>query len=104
MRISRSKSRRRRVGRVTVYQRGRHFWVYYRQGGEAIRRVVGTDRGEAMSLAAPTNAELAGGAPTTLAFRSVDVASLTAQGGRTIWRPEQLWGARVGAAKDRFRA
>ena len=52
MRVSRSRSRRRRVGRVTVYQRGRRFWVYYRQGGEVIRRSVGLDRTEAFSLAA----------------------------------------------------
>nr|CAI78882.1 hypothetical protein fc96 [uncultured bacterium] len=66
MRVSRSRSRRRRVGRVTVYQRGRRFWVYYRQGGEVIRRAVGVDRAEALSLAARINAELAEGSPTSL--------------------------------------
>lgn len=72
-----SKSRRRRrVGRVTVYERGHRFWVYYRQGGKVIRRAVGSDRTEALSLAARVNAELAEGAPTSLAFRPVEIASL----------------------------
>ena len=61
MRTSSSGSRRRRVGQVTVYQRGSRFWVYYRQGGEVIRRAVGVDRTEALSLAARINAELAEG-------------------------------------------
>ena len=77
MRGTPSKSRRRRrVGRVTVYERGHRFWVYYRQGGEVIRRAVGTDRTEALSLAARINAELAEGAPTSLAFRPVVVTGL----------------------------
>ena len=79
MRVSRSKSRRRRVGRVTVYQRGRRFWVYYRQGGEVIRRSVGPDHTEALSLAARVNAELAEGAPTSLAFRPAQVVGLIAK-------------------------
>ncbi len=79
MRISPSKSRRRHVGRVTVYERGRRFWVYYRQGGEVIRRAVGVDRTAALSLAARINAEVAEGSPTSLAFRPVEVVGLIAK-------------------------
>ena len=79
MRSSPSRSRRRRVGRVTVYERGRRFWVYYRQGGEVIRRSVGLDRTEALGLAARINAELAEGAPISLASRPVEVVGLIAK-------------------------
>ncbi len=83
-----SKSHRRRVGRVTVYARGRRFWVYYPQGGEVIRRAVGADRSGALSLAARINAELAEGSPTSLAFRPVEVVGLIA---KWLDRHEQVW-------------
>ncbi len=79
MRVSPSRFRRRRVGRVTVYQRGSRPWVYYRQGGEVIRRAVGADRAKALSLAARINAELAEGAPTSLAFRPVEITGVIAK-------------------------
>lgn len=53
--------------------------MYYRQGGEVIRRAVDLDRTEALSLAARINAELAEGAPTSLAFRPVEVVGLIAK-------------------------
>ncbi len=65
----------RRVGRVSVYRRGSRFWIYYRQGRQ-IRRPAGTSREEALALAAKINAQLAEGAPTILAFRSVGVKKL----------------------------
>ena len=61
---------RRRVGRVSVYQRGSQYWVYYRQGRQ-IRRPVGARRDEALTLAARINAELAEGSPTLLSFRPI---------------------------------
>jgi integrase len=79
MRVSSSRTRRRRVGGVTLYPRGRRFWVYYRQGGEVIRRAVGVNRSEALALAARINAELAQGAPASLAFRRVEIAGLIAK-------------------------
>lgn len=66
---------RRRIGRVSVYRRGQHYWVYYRQGRQ-IRRPVGTCRSEALALASKVNAQLAEGAPTALAFRPVDLREL----------------------------
>lgn len=66
---------RRGVGRVTVYQRGSRYWVYYRQGRQ-IRRSVGTRRDEALTLAGRINAELAEGAPTLLSFRPVRLSDL----------------------------
>ena len=66
---------RRRVGRVSVYQRGSRYWVYYRRGRQ-IRRPVGTRRDEALTLAARINAELAEGAPTLLSFRPIRLSEL----------------------------
>lgn len=66
---------RRRIGRVSVYRRGQQYWIYYRQGRQ-IRQPVGTRRGEALALASKINAQLADGAPTALAFRSVDLTNL----------------------------
>ena len=44
-----------------------------------IRRAVGIDRAGALALAARINAELAEGAPTSLAFRPVEIAGLIAK-------------------------
>lgn len=63
---------RRRIGRVTAYQRGQRYWIYYRQGRQ-IRQPVGTDRDEALAMAAKINAQLAEGAPTALAFQPINV-------------------------------
>ena len=41
---------RRRIGQVTVYQRGNRYWIYYRQGKQ-VRRPVGTIKEEALALA-----------------------------------------------------
>ncbi|HOW73641.1 MAG TPA: hypothetical protein PKY77_23825 [Phycisphaerae bacterium] len=61
------KAWRRRVGRVTVYQRGGRLWIYYRDY-KPVRRPAGTSREEALALAAKINAQLADGTLTMLAF------------------------------------
>jgi len=58
--------RRRRVGCVTVYQRSKRFWIYYRQGGQPVRMPVGSQQDEALQIAAKVNAELAEGARPSL--------------------------------------
>ena len=74
--MSRSKqSWRRRVGRVSVYQRGTQYWIYYRNGVQ-VRKPVGANRNDAIALAAKINAQLAEGAPTVLAFQPIDVRDL----------------------------
>ena len=73
------RSWRRRVGRVTVYQRGGTLWIYYRQG-HPVRRPVGTSREEALALAAKINAQLADGAPTMLAFQPIAVTAMSYHG------------------------
>ncbi|MFH1418874.1 MAG: tyrosine-type recombinase/integrase [Planctomycetota bacterium] len=66
---------RRRVGRVSVYQRGNQYWIYYRQGKQ-VRRPTGDNRAEALTLAAKINAQIAEGAPTVLAFQPVELKDL----------------------------
>lgn len=66
---------RRRVGRVSVYQRGERYWIYYRQGRQ-FRYPVGTDRAEALALGAKVNAQLAEGVPTLLSFQPIAIDAL----------------------------
>lgn len=72
------KAWRRRVGRVTVYQRGGRLWIYYRDY-KPIRRPAGTSREEALALAAKINAQLADGTPTMLAFQPIAVTAMIAK-------------------------
>jgi hypothetical protein len=72
------KAWRRRVGRVTVYQRGGRFWIYYRDC-TPVRRPVGTSREEALAVAAKINAQLADGGPTMLAFQPIAVTEMIAK-------------------------
>jgi len=72
------KAWRRRVGRVTVYQRGGRFWIYYRDC-TPVRRPVGTSREEALAVAAKINAQLADGGPTLLAFQPIAVTAMIAK-------------------------
>ena len=69
------KAWRRRVGRVTVYQRGGRFWIYYRDY-RPVRRPVGTSREGALALAAKINAQVADGAPTMLVFQPIAVTPM----------------------------
>ena len=71
--------RRRRVGRVTVYQRSKRFWIYYRQGGQPVRMPVGPQQDEALRVAAKVNAELAEGAQPSLQFHPVCMDALIDQ-------------------------
>lgn len=66
---------KRRVGRVTVYTQGNRYWIDYRQG-KVVRRPVGPSREDARGLAARINADLAEGAPTSLAYRPLELGVL----------------------------
>ncbi len=71
---------RRRVGRVTVYLRGRTWYLYYYENQQRVRRQAGPSLTEAKKLAAQINAHLAAGTPAVLSFDPVPVAEL-----RTRW-------------------
>src|SRR5438034_497112 len=58
----RAPSERGRVGRVSFYLHHGNWWLYYRDGGEPVRRNVAQTRDEAEQVAAQVNAQLANGA------------------------------------------
>jgi len=72
----RAASPRFRVGRISVYLHHGAWWIYYRDGGQQVRRKVASTRQEAEQVAAQVNAQLASGAPTLLAFTSIGVPEL----------------------------
>ena len=65
-----------RVGKVSVYAHHGAWWLYYRDGGQPVRRKVAETRPEAEQVAAQVNAQLNSGAPTLLAFTPVTVPEL----------------------------
>ncbi|MHC4064082.1 MAG: tyrosine-type recombinase/integrase [Planctomycetota bacterium] len=69
-----------RVGRVSLYLRGRVWYLCYHQAGRRYRPRVGPDRDSARRLAAQINAQLEAGAPSALSFEQVTIPEL-----RTRW-------------------
>ncbi len=65
-----------RVGRVTVYRRGRVWYLCYHQHGRRHRPRVGPDKTAARQLAAQVNAQIETGAPTLLDFEPVGIPEL----------------------------
>jgi integrase len=68
--------RRRRVGRVSIYQHRRRWWVYYREHGQPVRKAVAHDRAAAEQIAAQINLELTASTPTLFSFRPISVEKL----------------------------
>ena len=66
----------RRVGRVTIYARGKVWYIYYFENGRRIRRRVGTSLAEAKQLAAQANGQLAARSPALLSFEPISVPEL----------------------------
>lgn len=65
-----------RVGRVTVYARGRVWYLCYWQEGRRYRPRVGSDRSAARKLAAQINAQLENEAPVVLGFEPIAIEDL----------------------------
>ena len=75
--FNRTKSaRKHRVGRVTVYLRGKKWYIYYCENGKSVRRCVGVSLAEAKKLAAQVNGQLATHSPAILSFQPVSVSDL----------------------------
>jgi integrase len=73
---ARKRRTRVRVGRVSVYPHHGTWWIYYRDGGQQVRRKVAPNREEAENVAAQVNAQLAAGTPTQIAFTPITVIDL----------------------------
>jgi integrase len=69
-------SRRRRIGRVSIYPHRRRWWVYYREHGRPVRKAVADDAKAAEQIAAQINLELTASAPTLFSYRPVPVDQL----------------------------
>jgi hypothetical protein len=65
-----------RVGRVSLYLHHGAWWLYYRDGGQPVRRRVAQTPKEAEQVAAQVNAQLAQSAPTLLAFAPIGLPEL----------------------------
>jgi integrase len=70
------KSKMFRVGRVSVYRRGRVWYLCYHQNGRRCRPRVGPDRHAARRLAAEINAQLENNAPAALTFEPIAIPDL----------------------------
>ena len=64
------------IGRVTVYPRGRSWYLYYREGGVERRVRIGRDRREAECHAAEVNAQLVCGIRSTFQFERIGIREL----------------------------
>jgi len=67
---------RSRIGRVSIYSHHGSWWLYYREGTQAIRRRVADTEAEAEQIAARVNAQLASATPTMLTFQPISVPEL----------------------------
>ena len=72
----RRRSRRTRIGNVSVYEHHGSWWVYFREEGKQNRRCIGPDENEARTAAAQANAQLAAARPTLFSFTPVGVDEL----------------------------
>lgn len=72
----RKRCTRHRIGKVSLYEHHGAWWLYYRDGGNQIRRRIGPDRAVAEKLASDINGQLAIDAPTPFAFVPIGVSEL----------------------------
>jgi len=75
----RTSTTRRRVGRVSLYLHHGAWWLYYRDGGNPVRRKIGQSHDDAEQVAAQVNSQLTSGAPSLLAFSPISVPELRQQ-------------------------
>ncbi len=62
-----------RIGRVTVYRRGKAYSLYYRETGKSVRRKVDGNLAVARATASRVNASLEEGSPSPFGFTRVTV-------------------------------
>jgi len=69
-------TRKQRVGRVTIYLRGKIWYPYYCENGRRVRRRVGVLLADAKTLAAQGNGQLASHTPAILSFQPISISNL----------------------------
>ena len=65
-----------KIGRVTIYKRGRAYYVYYREGGKSVRRKVDGNLVAARAAASRINATLEEGTPSPFGFTPITIEAL----------------------------
>jgi len=75
----RRRSRRIRIGNVSVYNHHGSWWLYFRENGKPIRRRVGENFDEAEAVGARVNAQLTASQPTLLSFEAISVQHLVSR-------------------------
>ena len=65
-----------RIGRVTIYKRGRSYYVYYREKGQSVRRIVEGNLNTARQVASSANHAVEEGRPSPLQFERIPIPQL----------------------------
>ncbi|MBI1349372.1 tyrosine-type recombinase/integrase [bacterium] len=65
-----------RIGCVSLYLHHQAWWIYYREGGQPVRRRLGQDYEAAARVAVEVHAQLASARPTCLTFTPISLAEL----------------------------
>ena len=68
-----------RLGRVTIYRRGRSYYLYYRERGKSLRRKIDGNLTTARVAESKVNASLEEGSPSPFGYKSITVEELIAQ-------------------------
>ena len=68
-----------RIGRVSVYRRGRTYYLYYRERGKSLRRNIDGNLATARATASRVNTSLEEGSPSPFGYKSIAVEELIAQ-------------------------
>ncbi len=63
-----------RLGKVTIYRRGRSYWIYYRDGGKSIRKKVDGNLATARATASHVNVYLEQGRSSPFSFQTKPIA------------------------------
>lgn len=67
-----------RIGRVSIYRRGRTYYLYYREHGKSHRRNIDGNLATARATASKVNASLEEGSPSPFGYTSIAVEELIA--------------------------
>jgi len=65
-----------RLGKVTIYRRGRSYWIYFRDGGRSIRKKVDGNLATARATASHVNVHLEQGRTSPFSFQTRPIAQV----------------------------
>ncbi len=72
----RGRSRRMRIGKISIYEHHGSWWIYYRENGKPVRQRIGDGPDEAKAVGARINAQLAAGQRSMFSFNAVSAGEL----------------------------